>query len=80
MTRLIWANASTYLFGLLRAEIFGGGNYECLKGAKYLVNYYRLLRASIDRVIGGSSNDSLNIGKCLDVFVRTFTRRDVWRR
>ena len=37
MTRLIWANASMYLFGLLRAEIFGGGNYECLQGAKFFV-------------------------------------------
>ena len=37
MTRLTWANASTYLFGLLRAEIFGGSNYEGLEGAKYFV-------------------------------------------
>ena len=42
-------------------------------------SYYGLVRASIDRVIGGSSNDSLNIGKCLDVFVGTFTCRDIWR-
>ena len=79
MTRLTWANASTYLFGLLDAEKFGGVTMSVFREPNISSSYYRLLRASIDRVIVGSSNDSLNMGKCIDVFLRTFTRREIWR-